>query len=262
MKSKHDKGFTLVEVMVALAVVAIVLTPLLQMFVTTSYVNKDAQVIDLANIIAVQQAETFKANPVSYRIDNGDHSYYFYKGDGALIAVYPDLTVIPYESAIMVESELPDSTDIDSNIAEIGYYPDFVGNIDLSQYTSDISEINVNITDIYEIEVEPAVIPPFIFDYTKINNNIPIRIDFGGNTITVNVINDSDLEAEFFIFNTTVDSDVILDTHQGYSSIAYVPTTSSSSYKVYNLTLTVNRLVNGAWVRMFTNSVVDYRYNN
>ena len=244
MKSKPDKGFTLVEVMVALAVVAIVSTSLFQMFVTTSYVNKDAQVMDIANVVAVQLAETFKADPEEVYSSENRYSYYYYKGDGTFISpVYHDLTV-PVGAAIKIISDLPDPT-VTTN--EAGYYPDFVGTIDLSGYTTNL---DVNITGSNQISVVPAL---STFDSSKIKNDIiPIRVDFHGNKRTINVSNNSDLEAEFFIFNTTHDSDEVpVNTLQGNSSVTYVPATSTSSNKSYDLTLTVYRLSKGIWVEMF-----------
>lgn len=257
MKSKPDKGFTLVEVMVALAVVAIVSTSLFQMFVTTSYVNKDAQIVDSANVITVQLAETFKADPEAVYSSGNRYSYYYYKGDGTFIPpVYYDLTV-PEGAAIKIISDLPDPT-VTTN--EAGYYPDFVGTIDLSEYTAD--NLDVNITNTNEIGVEPAgsafeSLP--LQESSNIKNNIiPIRVDFQGNPRTINVSNNSDLEAEFYIFDTNHDSDVIFNTLQGNSSIAYVPDSSTSSNKAYDLRLTVYKLSKGIWVEMFTYSANKY----
>jgi len=246
--------------MVALFVVAIVSTPLLQMFVTTSYVNKAAQVMDMANVIAVQQAETFKADPVGYSSSNGDTSYHFYKGDGTPInptSVYHELTDTPDGAAIMIKSDFPDPTPTvtPSINTEAGYYPDFVGTIDLSHYDSDL---DVTITNFNEISTMPAL---STFDSSKIKNYIiPIRVDFEGIPRTISVLNNSDLEAEFYIFNTDNGSDVTLKTLQGYSSIAYVPTTSTSYDEDYDLTLTVNRLNKGVWVELFTYSVNRHIY--
>lgn len=256
MKSKQDKGFTLVEVMVALFVVTIVSTPLLQMFVTTSYVNKDAQVMDMANVIAVQQAETFKADPeVVY---NSENRYSYYKGDGTfIVSVKDELAVIPDGASIMVKSEFPDPTPtVTTSDADVGYYPSFTGTIDLSQYTTDL---DVNITNTNGISVEPAL---SAFDSSRIKNNvIPIRVDFAEDSKTINVTNDSNLEAEFYVFNTNDGSGVILNTLRGASSIAFVPTASTSTNKEYNLTLSVSRLSKSIWVEMFKYLANKHIYN-
>lgn len=258
MKSKQDKGFTLVEVMVALFVVAIVSTPLLQMFVTTSYVNKDAQVMDMANVLAVQKAETFKADPEA--VYNPDHpdSYYFYKGDGTPILpeqAFYDLTVIPDEAVIRITGHLPGPT-VTTSGANVGYYPDFASTIDLSHYSTDI---NVSITNINEISVESVL---STIDSSKIKNNIiPIRVNAGNASRTISVTNQSNLEAEFYVFNTLGGISITLSTLQGATSIASVSPNSTSTNKEYNLTLTVSRLSKSIWVEMLTYSAHKHIYN-
>ena len=254
----HDKGFTLVEVMVALVVVAIVSTPLLQMFVTTSYANKGAQVMDMANVLAVQKAETFKADPEA--VYNPDHpdSYYFYKGDGTPILpeqAFYDLTVIPDEAAIRITSHLPGPT-VTTSGANVGYYPDFASIIDLSHYSADI---NVSITNTNKISVESVL---STIDSSKIKNNIiPIRVNAWDASRTISVTNESNLEAEFYVFNAIGGISITLSTLQGAASIASVSPDSTSSDKAYDLTLTVNRLDKGVWVEMFTYSADKHIYN-
>ncbi|NLT57966.1 MAG: prepilin-type N-terminal cleavage/methylation domain-containing protein [Clostridiales bacterium] len=58
-----QKGFTLVEVVVSFAVLAIVSGALLQMFVVSASVNRRAYDTDKASALAVQIQELFKQNP-------------------------------------------------------------------------------------------------------------------------------------------------------------------------------------------------------
>lgn len=251
MKRKHDKGFTLIEVMIALAIVAIVSTPLLQMFVTTSFANHDAQVMDLANTIVIQQAETFKADPEGYRTSNGNVSYYFYNKDGTNIGQYPDLSIIPEGAAFRVKSAT--QVPIPSNPPDAGFYPDFAGTLNLPLVSS-VFDVNINNT--YDIDVEPSG-STFTYDRLKMTDKlIPIRVDFQGASKTINLTNDSDKEAEFYIFDTNdEDSNVVnINTIRGSSSVTYVYTSEKGSNNLYNLTLTVNRINKGVWVEMFNYS--------
>jgi len=63
MRLNNNKGFTLIEVVVAFAVLAIVSGSLLQMFVTSTKVNQRSYSKDKANILAVKLLEEFKATP-------------------------------------------------------------------------------------------------------------------------------------------------------------------------------------------------------
>ena len=245
---QNDKGFTLVEVVVAMAVVAIVASSIFQMFVTSSYVNKDAQVMDIANVTAVQQAENFKADPAAYSPGNR-YSYYYYEGDGTpILPVYHDLVIIPAGASIMVKSDLPDPAVTPSNNA--GYYPDFAGTLNLSTYIN----CDVRVKETYEIDVRTHDVDPFITlidqvtAQSKIKDNIlPIRVEFptDGASRTINLTNDSDVEAEFYVYNTKNASDVVLDTVKGASSIAYIPAPNTNSINNrYQLNLTAYRMNN------------------
>ena len=60
---RNQKGFTLLEVMVGIAIIAIVSGPLLQMFITSNRVGRRSYDIDKANTLAVATVETIKQNP-------------------------------------------------------------------------------------------------------------------------------------------------------------------------------------------------------
>lgn len=63
MKGNQNKGFTLVEVVVSFAVLAIISGTLLQIFVTSGIVNQRTYELDKANALATQLLERFKAMP-------------------------------------------------------------------------------------------------------------------------------------------------------------------------------------------------------
>ena len=249
----------------ALAVVAIVSSSLLQMFVTTSYTNKDAQVLDKLNVIAIQYAETFKNDPAAVYNPNHQDTYYFYNNDLSQISPgtnFYDLSVIPTGAAYMVKSDLPaPTTNQLNNVNDAGFYPDFVGTIDLSQYSSDLT---VNIDSNCNISVQPST-PSFTYDSSKITENaIPIKVDYSGTPPgtkrTINVTNASDKEAEFYIFNTNDNSDVTINPVQGISSATYPPINTSSDTE-YDLTLTVYKLNEGVWETMFTYPAQEHIYS-
>lgn len=264
MKAKYDKGFTLVEVMIALAIVAIVSTPLLRMFVTTSYANHEAQVMDSANTLVVQKAEIFKANPEGYRSEHGDESYDFYKEDGTFIGEYPDLSDIPSGAAMMIKSTMTGPQNNGSNVPEVGYYPDFALTIDLSEYSSDVKSLDLTVSDSYEISIEPSASVLLVDSSKFTDTTIPIRVDFQGSSKTINVKNHSDKEAEFYIFNfNTKDTDnVTIQTEEGASSTAFVNNPETIPSKSYNLTLTVNRLKEGIWAEMLNYSALANDYSS
>lgn len=60
-KIKGNKGFTLVEIIVALAILALLSGTLLQVFVLSSDMNSRADDLDRANVVATSMAEEFKS---------------------------------------------------------------------------------------------------------------------------------------------------------------------------------------------------------
>ncbi|EGW40341.1 prepilin-type N-terminal cleavage/methylation domain-containing protein [Desulfosporosinus sp. OT] len=248
----NDKGFTLVEVVVAVAIVAIVSTALFQMFVTSSYVNADAQLMDMANTVAVKQVESFKANPDAY-----DPSAKYYNRSGNECS--------RTDSAIMIESKM--DTDLnDNNNAAYGY-PDFVNSAGSFTLTTDI---DVTITQSYEVYVGTLKLCDYATSKSKVvNNTLPIRVDFPAEESphTINLTNESDVMASFYIFDANVsnanfenvNTNVIINALQGAYSISFVPaTSSSSSNNGYVLTLTVSRINKGVSEEMFKYSTKKY----
>ena len=64
-RKQHNKGFSLVEVLVTILIVALLCTPLIKSFVVSANVNKKAKRIQNATDAAQSVAEYFSANPLS-----------------------------------------------------------------------------------------------------------------------------------------------------------------------------------------------------
>ena len=60
---KNHKGFSLVEIIIAVAVLALLSGYVLQSFIVSQELNKKAADLDTANAITVAAIETFKASP-------------------------------------------------------------------------------------------------------------------------------------------------------------------------------------------------------
>ncbi len=70
MKIKRGKsGFTLMEVMVGIAIVAIISVPLLNMFATSFKVGRYSYNIDNANTVALRTVERIRAGQLPYTLD-------------------------------------------------------------------------------------------------------------------------------------------------------------------------------------------------
>ncbi|SMC42804.1 pilus assembly FimT family protein [Papillibacter cinnamivorans] len=73
----NKKGFTLMEVMVAIAIVAIVSGPLLQTFITSNRVGRRSYDVDKANAASVKTVEAVKGDPTSVSTVNYSHTRTF-----------------------------------------------------------------------------------------------------------------------------------------------------------------------------------------
>ncbi|WP_434510791.1 type IV pilus modification PilV family protein [Desulfitobacterium sp. AusDCA] len=269
-----NRGFTLVETIAALAIVAIVSSVIFQMFVLSGTFNQKAKEMDIANVIAVNQAEVFKNDPDSYPTKYNASTYYNRTGVKLV-----DST----GAAFRVDSNL---TSISSGGLGNTYLPDFVTSLDLAAYTDDseavtdcdvqISEIEEQVSDgsgSYKIEAgvhnETSTYRELQIDPSKTKNNlIPIQVNFPvGGTYPRNIYvtnNTSNAEAEFYVFNAQVenpkitpDQIVILNTVRGTADISYVPQTSFID-SGYQLDLEVYRLNDGSNEKLLKYSANKY----
>jgi len=76
MSGVNNRGFTLLEVILAVAVVSIISVFILQMFVVSNRVNKKAFEIDNANLVCMGAIESFKGGAAP-----GGRYELFYDGD-------------------------------------------------------------------------------------------------------------------------------------------------------------------------------------
>lgn len=269
-----NRGFTLVETIAALAIVAIVSSVIFQMFVLSGTFNQKAKEMDIANVIAVNQAEAFKNDP------NLDPTKYntstYYNRTGVKLA---DST----GAAFRVDSSL---TSIPSDGSGNVYLPDSAATLDLKDYKNDseaVTDCDVQISEIeeqanngsssYKIEArvhnETSTYRELQIDPSKIKNNlIPIKVNFPvGGTYPRNIYvtnNTSNAEAEFYVFNAQVenpeitpDQIVILNTIRGTADISYVPQTSSTD-SGYHLDLEVYRINEGSSIELLSYSANKY----
>ena len=93
-RKQHNKGFSLVEVLVTILIVALLCTPLIRSFVVSANVNKKAKRIQNATDAAQSVAEYFSANPVSALkklVDDDDYSEN-YDSDGNDVVTYHNVS--------------------------------------------------------------------------------------------------------------------------------------------------------------------------
>lgn len=88
-QGKQNKGFTLVEVLIAITILAIIVTPLLHAFVTSSRTNAKAKQLMKATTLAQNVMEELKANSleeVSRQFNNNDARTYTSKNSITKVA--------------------------------------------------------------------------------------------------------------------------------------------------------------------------------
>lgn len=255
MFSKEEKGFTLVEVIVALAVVAIVSTSLFRLFVTAGYVNREAELTDLAHTIAVGQVESFKADPESY-----PPGIRYFDKQGSLLSD-PESGEIPSGALIKTESMVTKPLNAAGN--STGYFPDFVGTVDLSVYADWEIEIT-SAGEIYSGKYGEVLARLGIQDGTKIKNNlIPIKVWFdtnNGASRKIYITNNSNREAAIYFFQEESAQNINFNPLSGQSGITVVDPSRSAIAK-YNLDLAVSRLGDNTSYYMFTFSADKYIYH-
>ena len=78
--AKNTRGFTLLEVVVSITVLALTSVFILQMFVVSDNVNKKARDIDNANMVCMAAVESFKNGTQPYGAF-GEYEEFYYDGN-------------------------------------------------------------------------------------------------------------------------------------------------------------------------------------
>ena len=113
MSGKSEKGFTLLEVIMSVAVVSIVSVFILEMFVVSGRVNKKAFETDNASMICMGTVEAFKSGTAP----DGGYREAYYDGDWKTAAAAADAE---YILKITVFNEETDIYGIDAVVTRAG----------------------------------------------------------------------------------------------------------------------------------------------
>lgn len=272
-----NRGFTLVETIASLAIVAILSTVIFQMFVLSGNFNHQAKEMDIANVLVVHQAEEFKNNPVLYSTDPQYFNPRYYDRAGVS-------QTDAAGAAFKVESNVSSSQtgNGSENAPGNGYNPSFVTTINLKDYIN--GDCDVRITEVPDpanpikiaakIEAKAASDATYtelagVDTSTLIHNKIPIRVNFpdpdkeiySPHLRVTNTL--ASTEAEFYIFGaqTNLDVDSFFNNVQGASSLSVVPADSSKDTD-YQLTLNVYRLNKESSEELLTSYTVNKYHHN
>lgn len=69
MKKDNNKGFSLIEIIVTIAVLALVVAPFLRSFFLSMNINSDARKLQNASMVSQDIMEQFKANSIEDMIE-------------------------------------------------------------------------------------------------------------------------------------------------------------------------------------------------
>lgn len=75
MEKNNNKGFSLVELIVTIAIIALVVSPFIRSFILAMDINSDARRVQNASMISQDIMEQFKANSIEAMIDISKNSY-------------------------------------------------------------------------------------------------------------------------------------------------------------------------------------------
>lgn len=244
-KLNKDNGFTLVEVIVSIALLATLSVVLLQMFTVSSRTNRSAYELDTANALCVEAAEKYKDDPRDGTDDSGTY------------LVVPEFTrtisagIVTYTKNIGSRFQLEiESTKGSTATMPISYYPNpaFVytvpatsTNIDIVLELDALNNINIQIgstTGVINSNIifsDPSMIKTAM---------IPIHLECSGNTqdyVTVNVENKIGLYFNGSDFYEAVADIYLCDINEG-KDVTVIPKEGMSTEN--KITKKVQRITN------------------
>ncbi len=285
---RNKDGFTLLEVITGLAVIAIVSVSLLQMFLTSTRVGRKGFDVDQANMLAVKAIELFKLNPVglggSEMFDNGAlGAHYTFTADTGALYRYFDFDWQPVEAEYtgdhgepadytfqLVASAAPDvSVDADS-VTGLSYYPQLRDGIEITREVTGmpaLSTVEVKTDTVSSISVSINGVKTIVPFSSFSSNVLPILISCKPSdpAIVFQVentayLNDADLEVGLFVFGDDKASPkVTLSPVNGLCSITYL-TEGQCNYSNYKADIEIFRKDDSnAIVSMQGNGYVAYK---
>lgn len=250
---RNRKGFTLMEVLTAIAIIAIVSGPLLYLFVTSTRVGRNSYDSDKANAISVELIERIKADSGNWAengyidspviadgvmLHNFSKTLYFdsdwsLTGDPALARFQADISLS--EGGIgggVSRSFIPELVAAEGSFAGISYR--------LETLNKDNSPTNIDHTLIVEYSDPNYTVDGSALIRNTLNNAIsyisipqadcpggviPIVVDVEGepdDLIHFTVDNRTSLEIAFYIYGDTDKDSVTAETINGFISTNYM----------------------------------------
>ncbi len=275
-KNSKDNGFTLIEVIVSIALLASLSVVLLQMFTVSGKTNRSAYELDTANALCIKAAEMYKDDPRDGKDDSGTYlieTEFTRTVSGSKIIYTKNI-----DSRFQLEIE---STNGGSTTMPISYYPDPAYTYEVPQNSTNIDIVldldpsnKVNIV----VESSPGEIDSnIIFSESGMPKTamIPIHLDFSKNDktpVTVNVENNIGLLPKGLDLSDLYEAiaDIYLCDTKESNNVSVVPVSGMSTEnkitkKVQRITkysgeIRIKRLSDGAVLA--ENSVEDYWVGN
>ncbi|MEI7884575.1 MAG: prepilin-type N-terminal cleavage/methylation domain-containing protein [Clostridia bacterium] len=253
-----QKGFTLIEVAIAFAVLALVSGTLLQMFIVSAKVNHQAYEIDKANALAVKIQEVFKENPG--QVDVIAELVGATKSTNATttaISAYLDKNwqATATTATAFYQVDLVVATTGTSVLENSGYFPangeiwnltaDTVYNLQIVQNTSNSGLLVVQLPNgLPAQQINIAVGTPIIIG----NNGTPIV-----NHTDITISNNSDIPVDIYVLDAATTTSVSIIVAQGICNYSILP---SRSVEIKNqlIQLIINRMSDGMLLATSTGS--------
>lgn len=258
MKLKKNNGFTLIEVIVSMALFATVSVVLLQMFTVSGKTNRVAYELDTANSICVNATELYKDDP---RDETADHGTYLKA---------PEFTSVVSGSDIIYTQNIDNRFELEITSTKgaittmpISYYPAAAREYTFASPVSNIDlELNLDAVDGHiDISVNgdtdtPNVSNIIYSDTTSIAKTamIPIHLNCGkiNSAATLNVTNnlgilpgDYEAIADIYLCDIGSGGSVTLNVINGMATESKI-TKKNQSITQYSGIIRVKRISDGA----------------